>query len=1201
MSDSARHRANAEQRRAADPMASAFVAASAGSGKTKLLTDRLLRLMLSGSAPQRIQCLTFTKAAAAEMSVRLQNTLGEWVTLSDAALDARLTNLDIAPSDELRSKARALFAEVLDLPGGMRIGTIHAFCQSLLRRFPLEASLSPHFRLMDDPDAADAMTEAREDMLAGANSETMQSALALLAGLASADQFGRHVVALQADRRRLQDALALGPDLIAAQRRAIGVTASNDAEILDNGVNWQEERRLRQAAMFVQENGSPSVIARAERILDWLGLDAETRVEVWDNWREEFHTKAGEALAGSKFVNPNLAKAHPTLTEPFLAEAARIAAVEDSRRALQVAAVSQALVTLAAPMLAAYDTRKSNAGLLDYDDLIGRASNLLVDPGAAWVLYKLDGGIDHLLLDEVQDTAPAQWRIANALIAEFFAGAGAREAHRTAFAVGDLKQSIYSFQGADAGEFDRERAHWRELVNRAGKEFRDVPLDVSFRSTEPVLALVDAVFADPIAAAGVTVPGALHHYADRAGNAGCVELWPLAPRPDEPEPERWTVPERNQGQRTAPQLLAERVADWIAHETSGEVLLESQGRALRPGDVMVLVRRRNDFVRALLRALKSRGVAVAGLDRLLLTAQPAVQDLMALADALLLPQDDLSFACLLTSPLGGLTDDSLMQLAIGRGGKALWETLRARAAERPEWQAASAFFGALLSRVDYLSPHALLSEALGPLGGRARLFARLGAEAAEPVDELLQAALAYARSHPPSLQGFLHWLRRNAAEVKREQDVAADAVRIMTVHGAKGLQAPLVIVPDTTALPPDEGGLLWADDPGTHRKVPIFSPRRELRCASVRHLRDAATARQLEEHNRLLYVALTRAEDRLVVCGWQTRRTMPENCWYRLVERGFERLATERFSFVAPGSAGSVPGDLAPDALAPGGLSSGGLASGGLASAGQAPAALASEGQASESPAPDSWGDVLRHRTVQSVPPTGKPTAASPTADVPLPPWAGAAPGWRPLPPPDEPARPEPLAPSRPEGVELGPVPAADSPLADRAGSVDRFRRGLLLHTLLQHLPELLPSSRPDAARTWLDRPAHDLPAGEAAVLVEEVLAILDHPELAPLFGPSSRAEVPLTGLIGNAVVGGLIDRLAVLEDRVLLADYKTNRRPPATDAETPVLYLRQLAAYRAVLRQIFPDRPVQCALVWTQAARVSMLADALLDQHAPA
>jgi ATP-dependent helicase/nuclease subunit A len=190
-------------------------------------------------------------------------------------------------------------------------------------------------------------------------------------------------------------------------------------------------------------------------------------------------------------------------------------------------------------------------------------------------------------------------------------------------------------------------------------------------------------------------------------------------------------------------------------------------------------------------------------------------------------------------------------------------------------------------------------------------------------------------------------------------------------------------------------------------------------------------------------------------------------------------------------------------------------------------------------------------------------------------------------------------------------VPAAASPRAERAGAVDRFRRGSILHALLQHLPALPPAARPEAARKWLDRPGHDLPPGEAALLAREVLAILDHPDLAPLFGPTSRAEVPLTGLIGTsvaggaapggAVIGGLVDRLAVLDDRVLLADYKTNRRPPETDADTPVLYLRQLAAYRAVLRQIFPDRPVQCALVWTQAARVSILPDALLDSHAPA
>ena len=380
----------------------------------------------------------------------------------------------------------------------------------------------------------------------------------------------------------------------------------------------------------------------------------------------------------------------------------------------------------------------------------------------------------------------------------------------------------------------------------------------------------------------------LKHYADRAGHAGSVELWPLTPVPAASEPEPWSVPEQNHGLTSAPQQLAEALARWIAGEVSGDVLLSSQGRPLAPGDVMVLVRRRNDFGHALVRALKSLDVPVAGLDRLMLTEQPAVQDLMALAELLLLPQDDLTFACLLTSPLGGLTDDSLMQLAVSRPGR-LWDTLRARAGERPDWQAAWDFFAALLARVDYVSPHALFAEALGPLGGRARLFARLGPEAAEPVDELLNAALSYGSLHPPSLQGFLHWLRRSGAEVKREAEGAGGLVRVMTVHGAKGLQAPLVILPDTTALPPEEGSILWAADPLTRHEVPIWSPRKEIRCNAAQRLRDNAARRRMAEHNRLLYVALTRAEDRLVVCGWQTRRALDDACWYRLVEQGFRR------------------------------------------------------------------------------------------------------------------------------------------------------------------------------------------------------------------------------------------------------------------------------------------------------------------------
>ena len=1180
-----RDRANAEQCAASDPAVSAFVAASAGSGKTKLLTDRLLRLMLSGARPERIQCLTFTKAAAAEMAVRLQRTLGRWVTLDDATLDQALRELALEPSDDRRQHARALFARVLDLPGGMRIGTIHAFCQSLLRRFPLEASLSPHFQLIDERDSADALTEARETMLAQAHTEDRRDALRMLAGLASADQFGRHVDALQSDRERLAAALHLS-DLAAAQRRTVGVPGNSEAGIIAASVNWQAEHDIRAAARKVQQIGARTCAERATRMLEWLGLDNDTRTECWDQWRDLFLTSKGEARAGSSFVSKAVITAHGDISPTFVAECERVLAVADACRALAMTELSAALLTLAAPVLHAYAAHKQDSGLMDYDDLIGRTSGLMRDPGAAWVLYKLDGGLDHLLLDEVQDTSPSQWQIAHALTAEFFAGAGAREdQNRTVFAVGDRKQSIYSFQGADADEFDRSRDRLQRRVQAAGKAFRRTPLDVSFRSTRPVLDLVDAVFADPDAARGVVDPGqTLKHHADREHDPGMVELWPLAPVPDLVEPKPWAVAEANHNQPSAPQLLADALADWIRTQTAGDVMLESKRRALHAGDVLVLVRRRNAFARALVRALKTRGVPVAGLDRLVLTEQSAVQDLVALADTLLLPQDDLTFACLLTSPLGGLDDDDLMALAIDREGS-LYEALRARAPEQSHWQRAWEFFSTLLTRVDYVSPYALFAEALGPLGGRARLLARLGPEAAEPVDELLNAALSYARLHPPSLQGFLHWLRRSGAEVKREAETAGDQVRVMTVHGAKGLQAPLVIIPDTTAIPPPEGAIIWAEDPQTRTQVPLFSPRKEFRSAAAQRIRDDLTARRLEEHNRLLYVALTRAEDRLVVCGWQTRRGLPDRCWYNLVSRGFARLATEQTPFDAwDGTrlrAGSEQTGMQGQGL---GMQAGMQGQG--IQAGQA--SHASPLLAGLGPEADRGSQEAGERSF------GLPPAP------PLPAWLGTAPDWRSAPPPAEPARSQPLAPSRPEGVELGAVPAAASPLAEREAMGDRFRRGRLLHALLQHLPDVPSTDRQTAARRWLDRPGHELPDGAVETLAAEALAILDHPDLAPAFAPGSRAEVPLTGLIGDAVVGGLVDRLAVLPDRVLVVDYKTNRHTPERAEATPVMYLRQMAAYRAVLRGIFPGRTVRCALVWTRAARVVMLPDELLDTHAP-
>lgn len=1136
-----RAEAEANQRAASNPAVSAFVAASAGSGKTRLLTDRLLRLMVGGARPERILCLTFTKAAAAEMSLRLQSRLGQWVTMERPALEQALRDLAIDPTDTTIARARSLFARVLDLPGGMRIGTIHAFCQSLLRRFPLEAEISPHFQLAQDRDADEAMTEAREDMLASVRPRGPSNALSdlelslrTLAGVASLDQFSKLVTTLKSDRERWRRARAAGPELAAVRRRLLGVTAPDRKAVIDIAVRGANEPALRAAARVMEAKASPTIQEKASRILRWLSLPPSARADDWSTWRRYFLTADGQPFTARYLVNPALDRADSSLLPPLLTEAERIVAVDDQVSAADSAAISDALCSLAGPLLDRFEHRKEASGLLEFDDLIDRSTALLADPGADWVLYKLDGGLDHLLLDEVQDTAPEQWDIAHRLTREFFAGEGAREEIRTVFAVGDRKQSIFSFQGADVDSFEDARRALGIRVTDAGMSWLERPLDVSFRSTTPVLALVDAVFADPLAAAGVVSPEqALAHRAVRAGHAGQVEIWPLAEAPPPEPPTAWTAPERYQRAISAIQLLADDLAGWIRDQTDGSVMLESKGRPLRPGDIMILVRRRDALPSALVRSLKSLGVPVAGLDRMVLTEQPAVQDLVALCDALLLPQDDLIFACLLTSPLGGLDDNDLMALGIGRT-RPLWEVLRDCHNETPGWSRAWLFFSTLLSRVDYVSPHALLAEALGAQGGRAKLLARLGAEAVEPIDELLNAALGYTKIHPPSLQGFLQWLRRSGAEIKREPAAAGNQVRILTVHGAKGLQAPLVILPDTTSLPKDDDTLLWVDDPATGWSVPIWAPRQEFHCVSTRRIRDIVRQARSEEHNRLLYVALTRAEDRLVVCGAKPKHGTPSDaCWYNMIMRGFSRLVET------------------------------------------------------------AEGLVARHESPQTIPHDVEQHIET-RFDIVHPPDFLARP------PAPEPHRPMPLAPSRPEGVEFGSVPPSASPLHRVEEGADRFRRGQLTHSLLQHLPALPEAERHTAALRFLLRLGNELPAEAAPVIAGEVMAILHHPILAPLFGAGSRAEVPLTGVVGDVVVGGLVDRLVVLPDRVLIADYKTNRRPPVTVEATPLAYLRQMASYRAVLRTIFQGRQVRCALIWTREARVSVLPDALLDPHEP-
>ncbi|MHA1153444.1 MAG: 3'-5' exonuclease, partial [Alphaproteobacteria bacterium] len=720
------------------------------------------------------------------------------------------------------------------------------------------------------------------------------------------------------------------------------------------------------------------------------------------------------------------------------------------------------------------------------------------------------------------------------------------------------KQSIYSFQRADPTAFARMRAHFAGRAQNIGQELRKVELSHSFRSVSAVLEAVDAVFAQEAAQDGVLFDdGVPTHRAVRAGQAGLVELWPPAEPVEAEEPAPWAPP---LAQASAPHPRA-RLAKLIAEKIRRWTVADPPDRRLTPGDILVLVRRRNEFVEELVRELKRRDVPVAGLDRMVLPDQLAVMDLVALGRVLLLPEDDLTLAAVLKGPLIGLDEEQLFTLAYDRPGS-LWDSLtaHARAARSgdgggdPAFRAAREHLGALLARADFVPPFELYSEVLtrewGPnpsqvrhgSRGRAALLARLGPEAADPIEEFLSLALAYEREHAPSLEGFLHWIEVGKQEVKRDMEHGQDAVRVMTVHGAKGLQAPLVILPDTMQPPKPRGGLFWLDREVDGDELPLWPLRKGYDGELVERLRARAQTAQDQEYRRLLYVALTRAEDRLIVCGWRGRNAAPDGCWYHLVAGALE------------GTAEPVEFDFSSEV------------------------------------AEDGWaGQGWRLRSVQTADPESdrEESGAARVA-------AADLPDWTQTPPPPEAVQPKPLAPSRPRGEE----PPVRSPLGPDEGR--RFKRGRLVHRLLQGLPELAPAARAPAAARFLASPAHDLDAEQRAEIAAVTLAVLDDPAFAALFGPGSRAEVPIVGLIdsggGPQAVSGQVDRLVVAEDSVLVVDYKTNRPAPATEAEMAAVYLRQMAAYRTVLSNIYPNRRIDCALLWTDGPRLMHLSPEILD-----
>lgn len=879
--------ASHQQRLASDPKSSVWVEASAGTGKTKVLSDRVLRLMLDGVLPSRILCLTYTKAAAVEMNNRIAEKLSKWAVADKERLIKDLENLlgkTISENDEILSKSRRLFALLLDTPGGVKIQTIHSFCQEILKRFPLEAKISPYFEVMDERSSRDALSDIKKDMLNNNSSKEVAEALSFLISASGEYKFPQIMETITDQRNLIEECLLKSSsienltDKIASKFDIKKDDSLENAEIeFWQSSNFEKLPIIIKALDAGTENSAKKAIALA-KACDEKNLSDFLHI---------FLTEEGKARA-KILVKDSIARFPEA--EKYCDDFIKLCLdFLERMRTIKLFLSTKSVLILANEMLEKYHNYKKLHSELDYNDLIVITKKMFESPKVAeWILYKLDGGIDNVLIDEAQDTSPEQWAIVKSITKEFFSGKGNHEKEPTVFVVGDRKQSIYSFQGADPAEFEKMHG----CFEAEASNFKTVNMEVSFRSTAAVLDTVNTVFDFDKAKKGVIPENQnIKHMPARIGDGGRVELWELVEPEDNNNNDKiWLPPVERIGVVSPSAKLANKIAEIIKEKVTKGELLKSKGRKLQYGDFLILVQRRSAFVEEMVRACKNIGVNIAGVDKIKLNEQIVVADLLSLAKFVLLPDDDLNLACLLKSPLFGLNDDDLFNLCYKRGCDSVWKRLL----NNVHYKEQAEQLKELLLVAKDVRPFELFCYVLNNFEGRKKFVERLGRDCEDAIDVFVNLSMSFEKDHIPSLQLFVEWMEADEAEVKRDlEQNDNNAVRLMTVHGSKGLQAPIVILPDATRVKgvSKEARLFKDND------LLLYPLNKECYNEKCNDLIEKEKELALEEYHRLLYVALTRAEECLCVCGFKKKNKPNSESWYEIVKEAFAKIALEDKNF----------------------------------------------------------------------------------------------------------------------------------------------------------------------------------------------------------------------------------------------------------------------------------------------------------------
>lgn len=1118
-------KATKAQCQAANPLQSVWVEASAGTGKTKVLSDRVLRLLLDDVSPMRILCLTYTKAAAVEMNSRISERLSEWAVIDNNELIENLHKLlgsDIKnekDEEKYSQKARTLFAELLDTPGGIKIQTIHSFCTDVLKCFPLEAGVSPYFTVLEEQEAAEALSHIKSEILLKENYTDNQE-------LKAAIKFFTENMKESTFPEMLKEITEHCREMVKIIERYKNFSGFINALSQNLGISADDtEEKIKSLYMNELKHREPEIKAN---ILAWMhGTDKTDKPKAkicekviadnfpttdYDIYKSCFLTADNEPRTEKSLVTKGAKDADQELLSRLFAEQEKLQICENKLKKLRLYQSTRAAFTIVSEINERYEQYKRLKSCMDFTDLIYKTRELLQNSSARqWVLYKLDGGVDHILLDEAQDTSPEQWDIVAALCDDFFSGESAKTQNRTIFVVGDRKQSIFSFQGADPDKFDAMSKMFEQKAKMANKEFKRINLDVSFRSAPAILEVVNKIFATKNAANGVVMHGEkLEHLPIRAGEFGRVSIWPLISAETTKTTEtyeNWEPAMERINKTAVDTQMAQAIAKRIRQMT------DESANTLNPlhyRDFMVLVRTRNNFVTEFIRACKQEHINISGADKMLLSGEIAVQDLISLGKFLLYPQDSLSLAEVLTSPLFSVDTELLEDLCYNRAqNESLWD--RVKTSKNEYCRHIFNSLKTLLNNLDYVRPYELFNFVLSQMDGRRKFIARMGQEVEDPLDEFINLTLAYEQRQIPSLRGFITWFAQSEKEIKRENDdQETDAVRLLTVHHSKGLQAPIVFLPDTSKFPSErkKQQLLFTDDIAY---FPLNAASYDDVCDKInekKHLKE------MEEYRRLLYVALTRAEDQLFICAYGADNA---DAWHALCSQALAKNKSEETAEII-------------------------------------------------------------YETPQYIAKKEKKKSIITQNEYEMVDWI------------DENITPKvdnlakPYTPSKDDEAE---IPDSISPLQNNGLY---FQRGILIHRLLQFLPSNL-SDTSKVIEEYLQKNAADFSKEDRAQIQKEVLTLLNNRDFAEIFGSNSRAEVPVVGEVDGKIISAQIDRLIVLPQKIVIVDFKTNR-PPAKDiGHTPKQYINQLAAYAKLIAKIYPDKPIETYILWTNETRLMRIA----------